>query len=170
MGDREDASASEPVEGSESAAAALSDRAGVSVIWKGPFYSGGQIDTTLRLEGDRLRIAVEPQELGPFKKGAVKRLFGDSAPDQLGAGEPVELEFPVTEAKVSFPGKRGVLVELPGKPKFGVSFFQWSERAESGSPGAATIEAGQAMFGKGGRKARERREQWREALERAGAL
>jgi hypothetical protein len=147
----------------------LRDRAGVSVIWKGPFYSGGQIDATLELRGERLSVAVEPQELGPFKRGAVKRLFGRAAPDELKAGRPVELEFGVAEAKISFPRKSGILFEPPGKPKFGASFFQWSGRAESGSPSHATMEAGQALFGKGGRVAREKRESWREALERAGA-
>lgn len=147
----------------------LRDRAGVSVIWKGPFYSGGQIDARLELHGERLSVAVEPQELGPFKRGAVKRLFGEAAPDELKAGRPVELEFGVAEAKISFPRKSGILFELPGKPRFGASFIQWSDQAESGSPTAATMEVGRALFGKGGRRARERRELWREALERAGA-
>lgn len=148
---------------------ALRDRAGISVIWKGPFYSGGQIDATLQLDGERLRIALEPQELGPFKRAAVKRLFGESAPDELNTGRAVALEFAVNDARVSFPRKSGLLVELPNKPKFGVSFFQWSEGAQAGSPTAATMEASQALFGKGGRNARERREAWREALEQAGA-
>jgi hypothetical protein len=156
-------------EGNEQRDGALRDRAGVSVIWKGPYYSGGQIDATLQLDGDRLTIAVGRQELGPFKKAAVKRLFGEAAPDELKAGRAVELDFPVSEAKMSFPRKSGLLIELPGKPKFGVSFFQWSERAEAGSPTAATMEAGKALFGKSGRRARDRRELWREALERAGA-
>jgi hypothetical protein len=147
----------------------LRDRAGVSVIWRGPFYSGGQIDATLELHGERLTIEVEQQALGPFKRGAVKRLFGEAAPDGLKAGRPVEIEFEVAEAKISFPRKSGILFELPGKPKFGASFFQWSDRAESGSPTAATREAGKAMFGKSGRRAREQRQVWREALERAGA-
>ena len=137
----------------------------MSVIWKGPFYSGGQIDATLHLDGRRLTIAIEPQELGPFKKAAVRRLLGDSALDELEMGRAVELDFAVAEAEISFPRKSGLLIEVPGRPKFGVSFFQWSENAEAGSPTAATMEAGQAVFGKSGRRARDRRELWREALE-----
>jgi hypothetical protein len=37
----------------------MRDRAGVSVIWTGPFYSGGQIHTTLRLERERLTSPAE---------------------------------------------------------------------------------------------------------------
>ncbi len=80
-------------------------------------------------------------------------------------GRAVELDFAVAEAEISFPRKSGLLIEVPGRPKFGVSFFQWSENAEAGSPTAATMEAGQALFGKSGRRARDRRELWREALE-----
>lgn len=155
--------------GSQPLGEGLRDRAGVSVIWKGPYYSGGQIDTTLELQGERIRVAAEPQELGPFKRAAVRRLFGEAAPDELRDGKPVEFEFGVSEAKISFPRKSGILFELPEKPKFGASFHQWSDRAESGSPTAVTIESGRALFGKSARRTRETRERWRKALELAGA-
>jgi hypothetical protein len=135
--------------------AALSDRAYL-MVKKGPIWSGGRIDARLRLEGGRLEIEAQPEQLGrrdligPFKGGAVKRLFGDAALADLKAGRPAAMEFAVGEAKVSFL-RRGILIELPGKPTFMLGFFKvWH------------------MDEKRDRSAREQRERWREALEGAG--
>jgi hypothetical protein len=131
--------------------AALSDRVYV-MVKKGPIWSGGRLDASLHLEGGRLKMEALPEQLGrrdligPFKGGAVKRLFGEAALADLKAGRPAAMEFAVGEARISFP-RRGVLIELPGKPDFMLGFFKvWD------------------MDEKRDRSAREQRERWREAL------
>jgi len=132
--------------------AAVSDRAYL-MVKKGPVWSGGRLYASLHLEGGRLKIEAQPEQtgrrdlVGPFKGGAVKRLFGEAALADLKAGRPAAMEFAVGEAKVSFL-RRGILVELPGKPQFMLGFFKvWD------------------MDEKRDRSAKEQRERWREALE-----
>lgn len=149
----------------------LPGHANVSVK-KGPIWPGGLIEVRLQLEGERLRIEAHPQELGFAKRGAVKRLLGEAAVDELKAGRPAVLEFGVGEAKLSFsnaPGRRAsILVELEGRPQFAINFLDFSAVEEAtGRPVKTLKRTGEALARSG--SARQAREAWREALERAGA-
>lgn len=141
-------------------------------VKRGPIWPGGLIDVSLALDGERLRVEAPPQDLGRAKRGALKRLLGETAVRELREGRAAAFEFGAGEARFSFsnaPGRRAsIVIELDRKPQFAINFLDFSGvEAAAGAPGATLKRTAEALAGGG--SAREAREAWRRALERAGA-
>jgi hypothetical protein len=143
-------------------------------VKKGPIWPGGVVAASLRLDGDRLAITIEPQQLGGAERGTIKRLLGKEALAKLKAERPVTLEIAVAGARFSFsdaPGRRAaIMVELEDRPKLALNFLDWSaveDVAHRANPAQILKRTGDVLGGR--RSAREAREAWRQALERLGA-